>query len=113
VAPTVLDRLGLPARPEFRGVPIGSVAARARSHVVVEQLGGGPCDLGGRTPLVCLVGKTCKYALAPDGRGWFNDLGQHPRIGFVPADDAVGGGAAGLRAEARARLADLGFIIGA
>jgi hypothetical protein len=110
VAPTVLDRLGLPARPEFRGVPIGSVAARARPHVIVEQLGGGPCDLERRTPLVCLVGKTYKYALGPDGRGWFNDLVRSPRVGFVPADDAVGGAAARLRADARRRLADLGLL---
>lgn len=79
VAPTVLDWLGLPAEPAFQGLPVGSPAARAREAVVVQQLGGGPCDLDHRRPVVCRISRTEKRAVLPDGSAWRLDLEARPR----------------------------------
>ena len=108
VAPTMLELMGLGAEPAFRGVSLLSPKAAQRQHVIVEQLGGGPCDLARTDPTICLVGRTYKYAWAADGREWFNDLLERPRRGFVaPADDIARALLAPLREIARQRYAEI------
>lgn len=88
VAPTLLDLMGLPPERGFRGTSI--VSGGERPHVVVEQLGGGPCDLdlSLRAPTVCVIDDGAKLAVRPDGTAWWIDLTRTPRAGFVPVDPA-------------------------
>ena len=108
IAPTILAHLGHESEASFQGLPLHSTAARDRPHVVIEQLGGGPCDLYERQPLICLVGRDYKYVRSPDGRAWNNDLSATPRRGFEPVSTRnEPTNLTALRAVAEARYAKI------
>lgn len=89
IAPSILARLGLQPEVRFKGCAVGSPAFEARDHVLVEQLGGGPCDLARKQPYLCAISASGKYAWHPNEGQWWLDLEEQVRRGFRPveADD--------------------------
>jgi hypothetical protein len=87
VAPTILDLLAMPPEPAFRGRPVGGASAGGPRWVVLENVGGGPCDRRHKPLQLCVVGDCYKYIWAEGGREELYDLAS--RRAVATAGDGV------------------------
>lgn len=80
IAPTIIDLIGLAPIPEFRGLPVYSLAASTRNHIILEHLGGGPCDFEHKSPQICIVSDPYKYIWTSKTSDELYRLGQNSVI---------------------------------